>query len=351
MAPPKQPSVLLVRLGAVGDVIRTLPLLHAVRLRHPRTRIGWLVEEPSAPLLRELPALDTVHVLPRRALARRLRRPWSWRRGFGELVGLRRELREARYELVLDVHGTLKAALAARLAGGNRLEGFARGGSKEGAASLYDTCHPAPGPVSRIERALWLGRCAGLLTGDPPHVDHGLRFPAPRLRAARTALGPLRRPAVVLFPFASMTRKGRRKRWPLERHLALGCRLAERGRHVVLAWGSPAERDEARGALSRCGGGPAPVLAPPTDLVELSDLLRRCDLLVTGDTGPMHVAAAVGTPVLALFGPSDPVINRPWGEGHQVLVSDPLARLPVDEVLHAAEAMLERCRAAETAIP
>lgn len=333
--------LLIVRLGAVGDVVRTLPLAHALRAADPAAHLGWLVEEPAAPLLRAIPCIDEVHVLPRRLLARAALRPATWWPAARQSRELLTSLRRSRYEQVLDAHGTLKAALAARLAGAP-VTGFAPGGSKEMAHLMHDVSLPFPAvPMSRVDRALFLGAAAGLL-GDHPQAsgetaDFGLDFPAARARVA-AALGSDARPLVVLFPFASAS--GQAKRWPLARHVELGRRLAERGARVLLAWGSPRESDEAARAVGR---DPGVEPAPPTDLAELTELLRRARVLVTGDTGPMHLAAAVGTPVVALFGPSDPKVNRPWGpEGrHAVIVRHPLSDLSPDEVLPA---VLERLR-------
>lgn len=348
--PPLQPSppasLLLVRLGAVGDVIRTLPLLQALRAEHPELRIGWAVEEPSADLLRAVPALGTVHVLPRRSIARDLRRPWNWGRAWRRWRAFRSELRAARYELVLDVHGTFKAAWVARSAGGGRLCGFEAGGSKEGAHRLYDQVLPYPGGgTTRIQRALLLGREAGLLSSEAPDgteegapVEHGLHFPASEAAEAREFMRELPRPRVVLFPFASATAKGLRKRWPAAAWSELAVRLAGSGASVVLAWGSPREGEEGRAIVEAAGGAAA--VAPPTSLVQLAGLLEEAALLITGDTGPMHLAAAVHTRCLALFGPSDPVINRPFGPGHEVLVHEPLAGLESGPVAARALAML-----------
>jgi lipopolysaccharide heptosyltransferase I len=347
---PQQPatpsSLLLVRLGAVGDVIRTLPLFRALRVEHPGARIGWAVEEPSAGLLEAVPGLDAVHVLPRRSIARELRKPWTWPRAWARWVAFRDALSAADYELVLDVHGTFKAACVARSAAGGRLLGFEAGGSKEGAHRLYDQALPYPGGgTTRISRALLLGRAAGLLPETAPDgspdgapVDHGLHFPPEGAAEARGFMRGLAQPVVVLFPFASATAKGRRKLWPAAHWSELATRLASAGASVVVAWGSPREGDEAE-AIARAAGGAA-TKAPATDLVQLAGLLEEASLLVTGDTGPMHLAAAVDTRCLALFGPSDPVINRPHGPGHEVLVHQPLADLQASRVAKAALGML-----------
>src|SRR6185503_924053 len=117
--------------------------------------------------------------------------------------------------------------------------------------------------------------------------------------------------------------------------------LSAEGARVTMAWGSRRERDEAEAALA---GTPQVELAPATDLVELTELLRASDVLVTGDTGPMHLAAAVGTPVVALFGPSDPLINHPWEDAgnphHAVIVRQPLKALTVEEVIPRVRARI-----------
>lgn len=345
--------ILVVRLGAVGDVIRTLPLLHAVRREHPDAFLGWAVESPSAPLLRELPALDVVHELPRRRIQAGLARPGRWPETWGLLRRFVRELRDHRYELVLDVHGTLKAAVIARLAGGDRLAGLAPPGSKEGARFLHHVSHAFPAePMSRVARALFLGRAERLLDEaavEGGGTDFGLRFPADRTRAVDAFVESGPRPLVVLFPFAS--RAGQAKRWPLPFHCELGAALHEGGCRVVLAWGGPSERDEAESALRAAGVTGSVELAPPTDLVELAALLRGADVLVTGDTGPMHLAAGVGTPTVALFGPSDPIVNRPWGEGHRVLVHQPLTSLGVGTVHEAVKHVLQGAGPGRRAAP
>jgi lipopolysaccharide heptosyltransferase I len=334
--------ILLVRLGAVGDVVRTLPLLHALRAARPDARIGWLVEEPSSGLLREVAALDAVHVLPRRELGPALARPWQWPRAARTLGALRDELRAAAYDLVLDAHGTLKAALVSTLPGAT-LAGLGRGGSKEGAHLLYDRAHAFPArPMSRMRRALFLGAAEDLLGDEGPlgedgPLEFGLRFPPARTRGIDAFAAADARALVVLVPFASA--RGQSKRWPLARFVGLGGSLHRAGARAVLAWGSAREGREAAGALAAAPGSGVE-LAPPTDLVELSALLARARLVVTGDTGPMHLAAAGGARVLALFGPSDPVVNRPWGAGHDVIVHRPLDELPEDRVLAAALNMI-----------
>ncbi len=331
------PRILIVRLGAVGDVVRALPLAHALRAAHPDATLGWLVEEPSAPLLRAIACLDAVHVFERRALVRALPRPARWRAVARSLADLRGALRRAAYDVVLDVHGTLKAGLLASVPQ-VPITGLAPGGSKEGAHHFYATTLPFPArPMGRVERALYLGAAAGLTPPVPSErADFGLRFDRARVHRALEFLASDPRRPVVLFPFASA--KGQAKRWPLARHAELGALLAGDGHRVVLAWGSPAEGEQARAAAL-----PGIELAPATDLVELTEILRGASLLVTGDTGPMHLAAAVGTPVLALFGPSDVAINQPWrGEagGHRVIARRPLTALGVEEVAEAARAML-----------
>ncbi|MEM7249024.1 MAG: glycosyltransferase family 9 protein [Acidobacteriota bacterium] len=341
-ADPETPtSLLIVRLGAVGDVVRTLPLVKAIRRRHPSMTIGWVVEELSAGLLEGLDFIDRIHVLRRRSLAASLRRPWRWPDALSTWLELRTELRKARYELILDVHGTFKASRVARLArgGDTRLVGLGPGGSKETAHWVYDEVVPYPAePVlTRIQRAFLLGRAAGLLPDDEEiAVEHGLRFAPERVQRAHEFLEPLGRPRVLLFPFASATKKGLRKRWPLARWVELARSLSDE-LTVVLAWGSPREGEEARAAL----GEPGRVqLTPRTDLLELTEVLRGVDLVVTGDTGPMHLAAGVDTRVLALFGPSDPVINRPWGDAHEVIVHEPLGELEVERVRRSVLAKL-----------
>ena len=310
---PDAPArILIVRLGAVGDIVRTLPAVRRIRLRWPRAEIGWAVERGPHALLEGHPDVDRLIVFERREITRAIRRgrPADLR-----LAGdFRRELRAFAPEVGFDFQSSFKSAIVNRLAGAPIRWGFARRDARE-FSHLFAThrVQLAEPRVHRVERALALAAAAG--AGEGPIVAD-LALPCALLDAARARVRALAgdRPAVAVAPLSS--RRQAWKRYPLEGWAEVCRGLAAAGLAPLAVAGPGEEREIAR--LAGAGGG---VLRPlgAGGLRELAAALAACDLLVSGDTGPMHIAWAAGTPVVAIYGPTDPVLNAPWGEGHVIL--------------------------------
>jgi 3-deoxy-D-manno-octulosonic-acid transferase/heptosyltransferase-1 len=314
---PKTPrSILVVRLGAIGDVIRTLPAVSCMRRTWPEARISWAVEEPSRDLLVGHPDVDEVLLLRRKLLADALtlRNPveaWVHLRDY--LRGLRRR----RFDWVVDLHGTLKSALLTRFSGGTRLFGLGPGHARERAHLLYTDPLPLPRRrMSRVERALGVARMLGADTSAPR------RILPPRDEAAAFARGflegdGLRPPRVLVYPGTSEAQAY--KRYPAPLFARLADRIAgETGGSILIAWG-PGEEEIAR-SVREAMRQPA-TLAPRTRLDQLAEIARGCDLFVGSDTGPLHLAAAVGVPLLALYGPTDALVNAPYTESPHVAMA------------------------------
>jgi lipopolysaccharide heptosyltransferase I len=302
--------ILLIRLSALGDVIRTLPLLAPLRHRFPLARISWLCEPAQEPVVAPQPLVDEVLIFPRRDLARAL--------SSGRLarVALRsrsvvRELRRRRFDIVLDAQGTYKSGILMRLSGAPLRIGFARGAAKEylpGAANRLVT--PDPPRQSRVDKALAL---LGPLEADPSRARAELPVVEELARQAAGIWAEEGAGArVILSPGASSRQDY--KRWPADRFAAVGAGLAAAGARVRVAWG-PGEEDLAA-QVESLSGGTAQRL-PPTSLPLLAETLRAADLFIGNDSGPMHLAWLVGTPVVAIYGPTDPILNAPWGSGHR----------------------------------
>ncbi len=299
--------ILLIRLSALGDAVHTLPLLDALRRARPQARIAWLVEEGAASLLQDHPQLDRVILFPRRSLVELLRR--------GRLVaaarrfaGLARSLRAERFDLAIDVQGNLRSSGLARLSGAPRRIGFSPPYTKEKSHWLTtDRVRP------RVHRQLKVHRNLELL--GPLGVDAaGARArvhvsDAARSRAA-TCFGALG-PGAVVALHPGVSGFGAFKAWAPERYGALSRRLhGEHGARSLVTWG-PGERGLAEAVVREAGA--AARLAPETaSILDLAALLERCDVVVGADTGPVHLAAALGVPVVGLYGPKDPAIYAPW---------------------------------------
>jgi ADP-heptose:LPS heptosyltransferase len=304
ISPIEAERILIVRLSALGDVVHTLPMLDALRRARPRAHIGWLVEEPAASLLEGHPQLDRVWIAPRHA-ARRLRRDGRPLAAAGQLLEVARALRAARYQLTLDAQCNLRSSLWTLASGARARVGFAPPFTKEKAhwGSTIRVEAPRDGQL-KAHRNLELLRPLGIDTaGAHPRIQ----IP----EAARRITDPLRAAgarAIALHPGVSGF--GAIKQWAPDRFAALARRMRdERGARCLVTFG-PAERDLAREVVAGSGG--AAELAPETrNLLELAALYQACDVVVAGDTGPLHLAAALGVPVVGLYGPKDPAVYGP----------------------------------------
>jgi lipopolysaccharide heptosyltransferase I len=308
--------ILVIRLSALGDVIRTLPLLPPLRHRFPTARISWLCEPAQEPIVAPQPLVDEVLIFPRRDLARALSTGRLARAALRSR-SLVRELRQRRFDIVIDAQGTYKSGILMRLSGARLRVGFARGAAREylpRAANCLVT--PSPPRQSRVDKALAL---LGPLEADPARARAELPVVEELARRATAIWAEDGAGArVVLSPGAS-TRQDY-KCWPADRFAAVGAGLAAAGARVRVAWG-PGEEELAAQVESLSGG--AARRLPATSLPLLAETLRAADLFIGNDSGPMHLAWLVGTRVVALYGPTDPILNAPWGPGHrQVALPD-----------------------------
>lgn len=291
------PAFLIVRLGALGDVVHAIPVVGALREAFPAARIGWIVHPRFAALLHLVDGLDRVHPLERRSGARAIR-----------------EVRRERYDVCLDLQGLLKSAAVARLSGASRVIGFSRPLLRESAAALAYTETGGDGRGHVIDKNLSL---LGLLGITASTRRFPLRIPeTPAVPCTRQILGlGADQPFALINPGAAWPNK----RWPAERFGETAARLRDRlGMPSAVLWGP----DEATLAASvaRASGGAAR-MAPQTTMVEMLALARAARVMVSGDTGPLHLAGAVGTPVVGLYGPTPPGRNGPWDPRDQVVSS------------------------------
>jgi ADP-heptose:LPS heptosyltransferase len=289
--------LVLLRLSALGDILRVLPAWANLRAAFPEARFQAVVEDRHGFLLEPLPWLEPV--LVRR---RRLGRPWS---APGEFLRVARAIEGA--EAALDFHGILKSALAPWLA--HIPERWGDGHTREGAHLLQTLPLPFRAET-RYDQALGLAEAFGRSRGQagaglgrfhPALRDVPLPDPGP-------VWDPAGRPRVVLVPGAS--RRGAIKRWPLRHWIALAGQLRAR---YQLRWSLGPEEEDLRGWLPQASGVPA---LPRADLWTLAAALRQADRVIAPDTGLLHLAVLLGVPVLGLYGGSDPVVaGLPEGAG------------------------------------
>jgi lipopolysaccharide heptosyltransferase I len=295
----------MVRLSSIGDVVHTLPALAA--LVEAGWQAGWAVEPASRPLLTAHPLLShLVPVPPARAFVLRdARIAVAALRGFA-------------YDVALDLQGLWKSAAWARLSGAPRVVGFGRADRREGLSSLLlteETDQPADA-VHVIDKNLALLRALGIEgVGRRDFI-----FPAWTEETA-TAATTLR--GLGLRDFALLNPGGgwAGKLWPPERYGAVAAALRARGLGSLVTWGPGEERLADRVVAASDG---AAVKAPATTLAELGELLRRARLTVAADTGPLHMACALGSPVVGIYGPTDPARNGPFSPADVVVRRTPL---------------------------
>jgi heptosyltransferase-1 len=300
--------VLIMRLGAMGDILHALPAVAALRQVHPGWYLGWAVEPRWSPLLRaddgQMPLVNRIHLVKAKDWARSPFRGGTLR----EIGALRRSLRAERYDLCIDLQGAVRSAVAGRLAGAPRMIGEDH--PREWAARwLFGERVPTHG-VHVIEQAVEV--CAAAV-GEPlsPVLP-----PLPVNREAeqwadRVLRNVGQQPVVLLSPGAGWGAK----RWPTERYGAVARDLHRRG-CVVLVNAGPEERAIAAEVVLASGGV---AQAPEFTLERLIALTRRVCLVIAGDTGPLHLACALGKPVVGIYGPTDPARNGPFGVPFRVL--------------------------------
>ena len=280
---------LIVRLGSLGDVVHGIPVAAALRASFPDARIDWLTDPRYIELLALVPGIDG-------------RIPIDTRR-VGDTMRTVSRLRAAGYDAAIDLQGLIKSAVLARAAGARRVVGFPRAHVRESAATLLYTDRPDPGETPHVVfKNLALLAAVGI---RDRRVSFPLLIPpsaaADHVRSRASADG-----YAVLNPGAAWPNK----RWPPDRFGALAAFIRDRlGLSSFVLWG-PGEQPLAA-AVAVASGGAAQV-APATTIADVFAIAQGARLVVSGDTGPLHIAAAVGTPIVALFGPTWPERNGPW---------------------------------------
>lgn len=330
-------SILIVRLGALGDVVHAMPVVAALREAWPGVRLGWAVSPPYAPLVGWVRGVSRVHTV----------------RG-GLDVRAVAEMRREAYAVCLDLQGLMKSAWYARASGARRVIGFARGLAREPLATLaYGETGGVPGGHVVNQNLSLLSRLGVTATRHDVCIDEP---PSDVLSSARALVGGDAVPYALLNPGAGWPNK----RWPLERFGQLADRLlAAHGLRSLVLWG-PDEASLAA-AVVRASSSGAAVMAPQSGIGDVLALARAAAVVVAGDTGPLHLAAVVGAPVVGLYGPTPPHRNGPWAEDDRwvsrheacacvfkrVCTADTwcLGEVSVDAVAHAVAERLASSRA------
>ena len=334
--PEGDPRFLVVRLTALGDILHAVPAVAALRHAHPKARIDWVVERKWLPVIEGSPVLNEVIPFDRRS---------AW--GAVECV---QRLRENRYTCAIDFQGLYKSSVLAALSGAPRRIGFERSWAREGGAAMFYTERVVPSGRHVAELNYSLAERAG--ASRPAAPEYPLRVPAGGAASVRSRLHDLGITGdyIVVGPGGSW----RAKCWPTERFGELCREVEQRTSLRVVVIHGPGEKSAAEEVLR--AAAPAQPVIVPTTIEELMGLLSHARCLIAADSGPLHLAAALGTPVVGLFGPTDPARNGPFAP-HAIVVhkarpeeisykrraeySPSMLRITVRDVLAAAEPLLK----------
>lgn len=298
--------ILLIRTSALGDVVHCLPVLSALRRELPEAVLGWIVEGAMEPVLQGHPDLDELIVVRLRAWRHRL----TARRTRRELRELRHRLRAFRPDVVLDLMGNHKAGALAWLSGCRRRIGLERRARREPSSALWINESVPPRGDHAVDRAMSLLPALGLRQARVDFQGEKL-FREPSAEADRLTAGGGE--YVLLSPGAGW----HNKRYPARSWAAAASQLAESSSLEVWVTCGPGEEDLAQEVVSHARGEVRWIGL--TDLPTLAWLLRRARLFLGGDTGPLHLAHALGTPVLSVMGPTDPERHGPYGAPDRAL--------------------------------
>jgi heptosyltransferase I len=318
--------LLVVRLGAMGDILHALPAVTALRRAHPSWVMGWVIEPnwrhllttangtPAEPLTASQPLVDQLHLAPVKAWGRS---PLSGRTA-REIKELRASLKSAGYDAVVDFQGAVRSASLGCLAGAVRRIGESK--PREWAAKWLFTERVSTTGRHVIEQDV---EVAAAVAGDALRPEPPVLPVDPHAETWCDGLfAPLASdPVALLNPGAGWGSK----RWPVERYAAVAASLADRGFRVLVN-AAPGEEELAEAIKTQSSRAAMPVRCSLPQLIAIN---RRVALAIGGDTGPIHLACALGRPVVGIYGPTDPARNGPYGTRFKVL------RSPLSQRNHA----------------
>lgn len=330
MAIPEPKSILIIKTSSLGDIVCALPVLTQLRRLYPTAHVAWVVDHRFADLLRGHPLLDEVYVFEHHPLGHGTG-PWAAIQGFlSARRSLAQRLRERPWDVALDLQCLLKSALILAASRARvRIAEFSQLRHLPVILAANNLVRVAHGHA--IEHYLQIAAPLGVRADK---VEFCLHVSDEARRWAEEKLAGLPGPRLVVNPGSAVAAK----RWSPEAFAevarrVVGARLAG----SIVITGGHQDRPAAE-VIARAAGEACANLAGQTDLQQLAGVLALSDVMFTGDTGPMHMMAALSKPVVALFGPTNPALNGPWGDQH-VIIKAPDGRVSSISSLQAAEAV------------
>jgi heptosyltransferase-1 len=295
--------ILFIKPSSLGDIVHAMPTCAAIRRAYPKARLTWLVKRQWAGLVERIDGVDRV---------------WPVKSTLKGWLSQVSSLRAERFDLVVDLQGLFRSAAIGSLSGSPLLVGFANG--REGSPWFYSRRVPVPqSEMHAVDRYLLVAKAVGAVESGAP--EFRFRIPQTDYEEVDRLLSQSGVTPGTSWVALNVTARWPTKRWPAASFAEVADRLRQEGCGAVVMIGGPDERADVaavRGMMKT----PAIDLAGATTVGLLPALLSRASLLISNDSGPMHVAAAVGTPVVALFGPTSVARTGPYGLGHRVLTTE-----------------------------
>ena len=306
-------NILIVKLSAIGDVVHTLPSLKALRDLYPEAHITWVIEQAALDIIKDNPYLDRIIISRRKQWVANLKKLKDIRRTLREITVFTKELRDRQYDLVIDFMGLLKSSLIVFLSGGRRKLGYKSMQELSG-LFLNEKIYEDMGKHA-VDRYLDFLRYLGADIGDPEFLIPIATENNNRIKELlKLHKVDIEDEFLVVSP---MSFAGQTRLWEENKFATLCNRIFTELQVKIIFTG----RDR-KGIVERIQSlmvVPSINLSGQTSLIDLVYLYSLALLVISPDSGPMHIAAAVGTPVVALFGPSDPSRTGPYGQGHTVI--------------------------------
>ena len=307
------PNILIIKLSAIGDVVHSLPFLEVLKNEFPLSKIDWLAEEDASDIVKDHPDIDQLILFPRKNWVTRIFKKGEYRSVGKEVANFTKELKKKKYDIVVDLQGLFKSGILTFIARGRRK--IALNGGREASSIFVNERVAIPDPnIHALERYLYIAKYLGVTklewngqiptdTANKTYVNYLLE----EIGNDRTL--------VAINPMA----KWETKLWGVDRFACLADRIKEELGAVVIFTGSKSDKKTIKTILSMMKTN-ALDLTGKSSLKELAYLYKKCAIVISTDTGPMHVAAAMRSPlVIALFGPTSPYKTGPYGSKHRVI--------------------------------
>jgi lipopolysaccharide heptosyltransferase I len=310
--------ILIVRLSALGDVINTLPALAILRKNYPKSFIGWVVEDKVKDIVINHPDIDKVFIFRRKGWKINLANPFKLLRLSKEVPAFINEIKSSGFDVAIDFQGNLKSGAITYLSGAKARVGFERGATKElNHLFINHKIRLVDKRINRVEKNIQLLKSLGL---DTESFKVNLAV-MPEDEAYFRAFAELYikpdKPIIVFHPGTS--KFGRHKRWPSDNYAALGNLLKEKYNANIFITHGPGETDLAEEISGKMTSS-AIIHYRTEPITRFYALLKKASLFIGSDSGPLHLASVAGTPVIALFGPKDPVIYGPHHSKNAIVI-------------------------------